>query len=358
MKILFIIPYPLKQAPSQRFRFEQYFHLLEEANHHYDTQSFLDSNNWQLFYKSGNTFSKAMALTKGFLKRFVVLLKVFRYDFIFIHREASPVGPPVFEWLIAKLLKRKIIYDFDDAIWLTDQKDESFFRRIAKWRCKVRRICEWSHKISCGNHYLQKFALAVNPHAYFNPTTIDTRYHRTDRHRAFGSNSITLGWTGSHSTLKYLQEIEPTLQKIEDEYPFIRICIIADQKPSLQLRTMEFIRWNKKTEVKDLAQLDIGLMPLPDDEWAKGKCGFKIIQYLSLGIPSIASPVGVNVDLIQNGVTGFLCNTPDAWHKAIKTLIEDEKLRKEFGDRGKEFIQRTYSTDSNSANFLRLFEES
>jgi glycosyltransferase involved in cell wall biosynthesis len=359
-KILFLVPYPLKESPSQRFRFEQYFNLLEHHNHRYKVQSFLNSQNWQLFFKPGNDFSKALALAGGFIKRILILFEAPAYDFVFIHREITPVGPPVFEWIIAKILKRKIIYDFDDMIWLTDRQNESILLRVAKWRSKVRSICYWAYRVSCGNNYLCNFAYHINPGTRLNPTTVDTEnWHSPDLYPVIKDDTrIILGWTGSHSTLKYLTEIEDILQKVEQEYPMVRIRIIADQKPSLQLQTLEFIPWNVKTEVQDLLQFDIGLMPLPDNEWAKGKCGFKIIQYLSLGIPAIASPVGVNADIIQDGVTGFLCHSSEAWFKAIKTLIEDKNLRRAFGERGREFIQRTYSTASNSSNFLKLFEES
>src|SRR6186713_282224 len=118
-KILFLVPYPVGESPSQRFRFEQYFSLLKDRGVQYRVQSFLNSHNWQLFFKPGNTFVKAWALLLGFGKRWVVLFQTLTYDFVFIHRETTPLGPPVMEWIMAKVLVRKIIYDFDDAIWLT-----------------------------------------------------------------------------------------------------------------------------------------------------------------------------------------------------------------------------------------------
>ena len=149
-RILFLVPYPLHESPSQRFRFEQYFTVLRNNGHSYTVQNFLNSNNWGVFFKSGHTLIKLGALIAGLTKRVIVLLKSPMYDFVFIHREAAPLGPPIFEWIMAKVLKRKIIYDFDDAIWLTDREQESAILRLAKWRSKVGSICKWAYKVVVG----------------------------------------------------------------------------------------------------------------------------------------------------------------------------------------------------------------
>jgi glycosyltransferase involved in cell wall biosynthesis len=357
-KILFLVPYPLKESPSQRFRFEQYFSKLEARGFTYEVRSFLNSQNWQLFFKPGKPILKAGLLLSGYLRRFMVLFKAVRYDFVFIHREATPLGPPVIEWIIAKVLRKKIIYDFDDAIWLTDRAHEPKLFRIAKWRSKVSRICRWAYKASCGNEYLRSYAARTNPNAVFNPTTIDTEYRHNPSLFKVKKNEhvITLGWTGSHSTLKYLHEIEGVLQRIEAEIPAVRIMVIADRQPELALRSLVYVPWNEKTEIEDLSVLDIGLMPLPDDEWAKGKCGFKILQYLALEIPAIASPVGVNANMIHEGETGYLCTVELEWYVALKKLIENKDLRKLMGTRGRQFVKAHYSVSANTSNFLGLFE--
>ena len=148
------------------------------------------------------------------------------YDFVFIHREATPLGPPIFEWILAKVLKKKIIYDFDDAIWLTDRQQESVLLRIAKWRSKVGSICKWAYKVSCGNEYLCNYAALFNKNVVYNPTTIDTEnLHHPSQilYPIKHPDRIRIGWTGSHSTLKYLDEIQPVLHKILNEYPRRRI---------------------------------------------------------------------------------------------------------------------------------------
>ena len=358
-KILFLVPYPLHESPSQRFRFEQYFGLLQSHGYSYTVRSFLSSGNWKTLFKPGETLVKIGALTSGFVKRIIVLFISPMYDFVFIHREVSPLGPPIFEWILAKLLRKKLIYDFDDAIWLTDRQNESFMLKVGKWRSKVSLICKWSYKVSCGNEYLCNFAATFNKNVVYNPTTIDTEnLHNPSLFKEIYSEQkrVRIGWTGSHSTLKYLTKIESVLQKILTGYPWVEFIVIADQEPALSLPSVTFIPWNPETEMEDLMRFDIGIMPLPDDEWAKGKCGFKALQYMALERPAIVSSVGVNAKIIEHGVDGFLCRSDEDWEDALKKLIEDPSLRKSMGKSGRKKVIESYSVLSNSSTFLSLFE--
>jgi glycosyltransferase involved in cell wall biosynthesis len=363
MKILFLVPYPVDEAPSQRFRFEQYAAILLSKGFEITFQSFLSLTTWKLFYGSGNVLKKGFALLIGFLKRFLILLSVPTYDYVFFHREVTPIGPPVFEWLIAKVLRKKIIYDFDDAIWMTDKTNESGIEKIIRWRSKVASICKWSYKVSCGNEYLAAYARQFNAYVVVNPTTIDTEevHNRHSQSAPSGFDSaqpdkkVVIGWTGSHSTLKYLTSIESVLQTIEHEFYHVSFLVIADRKPELKLTRLNFIPWNKKTEASDLQKMDIGIMPLPDDEWAKGKCGFKALQYMAMKIPCVVSPVGVNTTIIEQGINGFLATSEKEWENHLKTLINNAELRKNFGEAGRKKVVEQYSVKSNIENFLRLF---
>ena len=356
MKILFLIPYPLYESPSQRFRFEQYIEILKQKGYQCTFQSFLNSQNWQLFFKSGKSLQKGLALFSGFLRRVLALFQAPFFDFVFIHREAAPLGPPVFEWVIAKILHKKIIYDFDDAIWLTDRANESWLLKTMKWRTKVGAICKWSYKVSAGNNYLCTYAQQFNPAAVFNPTTIDTNeLHNPHEFEKTETGTVTIGWTGSHSTLKYLVELEQVLERIEQENPFLQILVIANQPPVMKLKSLAFIPWSKQTETEDLLKIDIGIMPLPDDEWSKGKCGFKALQYMALEIPAVASQVGANSVIIDDGFNGYLCSTSQQWYETLNLLIGDVALRKKIGNAGREKVIGCYSVESNTSTFLSLF---
>jgi glycosyltransferase involved in cell wall biosynthesis len=355
MKILFLAPYPLRSSPSQRFRFEQYFKALGADGHSYVFQSFLSSTGWKNIYSKGRQVQKAWAIVSGFLRRLVVLPKALNSDVVFIHRELTPLGPPIFEWLIAKGFGKKIVYDFDDAIWLTDRKNESWFGRMLRWRSKVAMICRWSAVVSCGNEFLCGYARNYNLNVRYNPTTIDLNYHKLmDQRRT--NDEIIIGWTGSHSTLKYLDSIVPVIRQLEKKYSKLIFEVIADQKPDLDISSLRFIPWKEETEIEDLSTIDIGIMPLPDDEWSKGKCGFKLLQYMSLEKASIASPVGVNTAIITNGIDGLICNDANEWIEAIGKLIDDANLRRQLGEAGRRKVETSYSVSSNSANFLLLFK--
>lgn len=355
MKILFLVPYPLKESPSQRFRFEQYFEILIKNKHTYRAQSFLSVAGWKILYKPGHPFSKAWIIFSGFLKRLFILHRLFYFDYVFIHREAAPVGPPVLEWLIAKIFRKKIIYDFDDAIWLTDKTNEGMLEKAIRWRSKVSSISRWSYAVSCGNEYLCAYARKFNPHVVLNPTTIDTVGLHVPSAEKKSTDHIVIGWTGSHSTLKYLKEVEPVLLQLEKKYPHLQTLIIADRKPDLALRSLIFVPWSKETEAADLAKADIGIMPLPDDEWANGKCGFKALQYMSMKIPTVVSPVGVNTKIVEPSINGFYASSQEDWINALERLINDSALRQRLGENGRKKVIESYSVDSNASTFLSLF---
>lgn len=362
MKILFLTPYPQDTAPSQRYRFELFYPSLEEAGITYETSSFWDERGWEQLYKKGSGLNKALALIKGFARRKLLMLQLGGYDIIFIHREVTPIGPPIFEWYIAKVLKKKIIYDFDDAIWLPNTTAQNSLAGRLKWHSKVASICRWSWKVSAGNGYLADYARQYCQQVEITPTVVNTKVHApiinsqlsTYIPMAIGTH-LVVGWTGSHSTLKYLQPLVPILQRLGNKINFT-FLVIADQDPQLPLKNYQFICWSKETEVEDLNRIDIGLMPLEDDQWSKGKCGFKAIQYGAIGLPALVSPVGVNAEIVEDGVTGYHCRTDKDWEAAIKQLFKDDLLRKKLGKAGRERVVNYYSTTSLRHQFLALFQ--
>jgi glycosyltransferase involved in cell wall biosynthesis len=210
--------------------------------------------------------------------------------------------------------------------------------------------------VSCGNSYLQAYALQHNPQAVLLPTVLDTA-HQYKQQKEQHAEKVTIGWIGSHSTLPYLQLIEPVLQRLEQKYKF-RVLIIADRQPELELKSLVFRKWRRETEVQDLLQLNIGLMPLPDTEWAKGKCAFKALQYMALGIPAVASGVGANRQAVVNGTTGYMCDTEQEWYEHLEELLLNPETRARMGEAGKKWVQAHYSLQAHRPAFLRLFSSS
>jgi glycosyltransferase involved in cell wall biosynthesis len=353
MRILFLAPYPAFQSPSQRFRFEHYLGYLQEKGVRYNYQPFLGQGAWRIFFKPGNYGRKIAGLLGGFFRRWLLMFTIGKYDYVFIHREAAPMGPPVFEWIIAKLYRKKIIYDFDDAIWIPVSSQYNRLARYIKWFSKVRTICRWSYRISAGNQFLADYAARYNRNVFIVPTVVDTEeVHNQLQDQSTASPAI--GWTGTFSTLKFLDMIVPVLQKLQDEFDFTFV-VIADRDPALPLKKYRFIRWQKETETKDLLNMHIGLMPLTDDDLARGKCGFKAIQYMSLGIPAVVSPVGVNTTIVQDGINGFVCDNEDQWQLKLEQLLKNTVLRQKMGEEARRQIESHYSVKATRDAFLALF---
>lgn len=354
MKILFVVPYPLGLAPSQRFRFEQYLPELVESGIFYKVQPFWSKSAWTILYKERHQLQKILSLAVGYARRLLLLPRLPFYDFIFIHREATPVGPPWFEWLAAKVFRKKIIFDFDDAIWLENTSPDNNFAARFKWHRKIESLCNWSYKISCGNSYLQAFAKKYKQAAILLPTTIDTAQYTNRQKQHQDTRKLIIGWTGSHSTLPYLKPIELVLQKLAQKYTF-DFVVIADKPPQLNLQSLVYWPWRKETEVEDLLQFDIGLMPLPDTAWAKGKCAFKALQYMALGIPAVVSAVGENLKAVPDGVAGYTCSTDGEWYSALEELLLRKEKRAELGQAGRHWVQQHYAKQVHLQTFLSLF---
>lgn len=354
MKILFVVPYPTGKAASQRFRFEQYYKLLEERGIDYDINPFLSDNIWNILYLPGKFHKKAVGILGGICKRFLLLFKLKTYDYIFIHREATPIGPAFFEYIASRWLKKKIVYDFDDAIWIPNYSEANSFFSFLKGYSNVKRICRMAWKVSCGNEYLCLFAKQYNERVVYNPTTIDTiNLHNKQKDQS--EKPFVIGWTGSHSTVRYLNELLPVLEELEKRYEF-EFRVISDLPPEMELKSLKFVKWKKETEIEDLLCFNVGVMPLLDDKWAKGKCGFKALQYMSLGIPALVSPVGVNNKVVDDKINGFICKTSEDWKRALEELMSNQELLEEVSTNTRKKIENFYSVQSNSQNFLALFE--
>ncbi len=355
MKVYVFALSPCGYAPSQRFRHEQYTQFFNQKGVSLVTLPFYSESTYQILYQRGYWSMKAWGLFYGYVRRIVDLFKLIDTPVVFIHREMAPLGPPIFEWVIAKVLKKKIIYDFDDAIWRSQYTQEVKWIRFLKNPSKVNLIIRWSWKVSCGNDYLVAHALKYNTSVFLNPTTVDTdtRYAEVkDQH----SSDVVVGWTGSHSTLMYLEALVPLLEKVYDKVPF-RFTIICDRPLSYMPSFATFIPWKEETEIEDLLNFNIGIMPLVEDPWTEGKCGFKAIQYMALAIPALVSPVGVNKQIVDHGINGYICATDQEWESALTTLIQNEALRIEMGLKAREKIIQHYSVSSNKTNFLSFFKD-
>jgi len=340
-------------APSQRFRVEIFLPDLEKAGISYRILSFLDQQAWDILYKPGNRILKAWSTIKGFFRRIVHLFQSVNANYVFIHREAAPLGPPIFEWLLAKVFRKKIIHEYDDAIWIPGGEKVSKVKEWGKSTWKIKYIIKWSYKIAAGNNFLCEYARQYNASVFLIPTVVDTeRGHFRQRDQYEGSR-VVVGWTGTHTTLHNLEVIGGVIPELKKQIDF-DFLVISNKRPQWDF---DFIykQWELETEQEDLLKMHIGIMPSKQGKWFEGKCGFKLIQYHACGIPAIASPTQVNSLITLHDQTGFIANNKDEWKVYLKKLIADPTLRTSMGNAGRKHIERNYSLDSLFPDFISLF---
>jgi glycosyltransferase involved in cell wall biosynthesis len=350
MKILIICLHAFDRVPGQRFRFEQYLDYFRQNGIEYEFSGLLQPQDYKHFYKKGKYFQKFMIVLRGFFKRWRELKYVENYDLVFIQRESYMLGTTFFEKRYAR--RSKVVYDFDDAIWLSASTSGQN-RKLAflKKPSKTSDIIAVSTMVFAGNQFLADYASQFNDNVVIVPTTIDTREYqpayKTDKSR------ICIGWSGSFSTIAHFETAIPALLVIKEKYgDRVYFKVIGDGNYRNQELGITGQDWKKETEVKDLQEIDIGIMPLPDDEWSKGKCGLKGLQYMGLEIPTIMSPVGVNSEIITDGYNGFLAGGTSEWVEKLSRLIDSPALRAEVGQNGRKTVVDKYSVEANKHLYI------
>ncbi len=276
----------------------------------------------------------AKALIRDYIVRLTWLAKQARYDLAIIQGELFPFLPGVIEsWLV----RVPYIYDFDDAFFLKYRQER--FRRLFFLKGKFAPVLSHAAAVLAGNHYLADYAEQLNPATTFLPTVVDTnRYAHLPGERR---DLFTVGWIGSPSTSVYLRVLASPLAQFGREGP-VRFIVVGGRCEAIEGVEVVNLRWEEATEVRLINTFDVGVMPLIDDEWARGKCALKLIQYMACGVPVIASPVGANLDVI-NDSCGLLASNSDAWVGALRRLRDDRALRRDMGVAGRQRIEQYYS---------------
>jgi glycosyltransferase involved in cell wall biosynthesis len=298
---------------------------------------------------------KAWSVVRGFGLRLRDVVRARYYDFVLIHREATPIGPPWAEACILAL-HRRVVFDFDDAIFLRRSSESNPHIAFLKWPSKTSFTARRAWKVCVGNPWLLRWALDRNARARLVPTTVDLAYHRP-RARAPGER-ITLGWTGSHSTAPYLDLIRPVLARLQEAFDF-DLRVICDVDPGFPgQRNYRFVPWRLASEIEDLARIDIGLMPVPEGEWEMGKVGFKAIQYSAVCAVPVVSAIGSGHEVVRHGETGLVVGNSDAqWHDALATLLADPGRLEAMGRAGRDYVDTRYSVRSQQRAYEELFTD-
>ena len=354
-KILFIASHRPDRAPGQRFRFEQYFTFLEQNGFKCELSYFITEKEDRILYKPGNYFQKALIAWKAFNIRMRNVLRKNDYDIIFIFREAFLTGSVYFEKQFKKS-KAKLVFDFDDAIWHLDVSAVNQRFSFLKKPEKTGFIISLCDMVFAGNNYLAEYARKYNKNVVIIPTTIDTsEYSPLPK---INKGKIIIGWSGSITTIKHFEFAVPVLRKLKEKYgDLLQFKVIGDASYRNEELGIKGIGWNRQDELKELSEFDIGIMPLPDDEWANGKCGLKGLQYMALEIPTIMSPVGVNTEIIKDGANGFLASEIDEWVEKASRLIDNPDLRISMGKAARKTVIDEYSVESQKNRYLNYFRE-
>ena len=353
MQVLALVPAIYDTSPSQRYRIEQWEPLLRERGVEITYAPFEDEELHALVYKPGFLAKKLKLATGAFKRRLSLISKVKDYDLVYILREAALLGPPIFERLVHQR-GVPIVFDFDDAIFVSYRSPSNGYLSYLKFASKTKTICRISSHVMVGNPYLAEYARQVNDHVTVIPTTIDTEKYRVPRSTE-KSDPPVIGWTGSHSTVQHLDTLRGALKKLAERESF-RLRVIGAPSYDLPGVDVEVIRWRSETEVEDVAAIDIGVMPLPEDRWSIGKCGLKALQFMASGIPTVCSPVGVNTNIIQDDQNGFLANTEDEWVDKLSRLLRSHELRQRLGQAGRVTVEEKYSAITQTPRVYEIFK--
>lgn len=340
MRLLAIVPSVYDTSPGQRFRLEQWEPHLRRLGVEITYEAFEDPELSATLHKPGNVPRKMRLIASAVSRRASLLRKLRDYDAVYVFREAALFGPPVFERL-GHRSGVPMIFDFDDAVFVPYVSPSNGYLSYLKFPTKTKTICRLATHVIAGNPYLADYARQTNKNVSIVPTTIDTDKYSI-MPRQTNNRVPVIGWSGSFSTVQHLDALAPALRRLAQKENF-RLVVIGTPVYKIDGVDVEAMPWRSATEVSDLRQIDIGIMPLPDEAWSRGKCGLKALQYMALGIPTVCSPVGVNSEIIHDSVNGFLAGTEDEWVAKLTQLLKDSELRARLGAAGRETVETKYS---------------
>lgn len=346
MKILALTRYSRKGA-SSRLRFYQYIDTFARDGLDVTISPLLPDDYLNRLYSGLPT--NFINIAFHYVSRLLTLFKSYQYDLLWIEKEIYP-GLPSFAERILNFLGVIYVVDYDDAIFHNYDLRSSLY----KWFMgnKISNVMRYSKCVICGNDYIAEYAKnAGSRQVELIPTVVDTNKYNSIIPAE--DKNLIIGWIGTPSTVKYLDIVVPSLKRLSEEFP-LTLCVIGANFSAGGLN-VDCKQWLEDLEVPYIKTFDIGIMPLIDMPWERGKCGYKLIQYMACGIPVVASPVGVNKELVQPGVNGYLCTDDESWYQAFKHLALNSNIRNSLGLSGRNIVTAYYSLHSASRRLTSLF---
>ena len=350
--LLALTPAPVTAAAT-RFRVQQFAAPLRAAGVDLVVRPFLDDDGFAILYRRGAPRRKLAIAARALGGRLGDLVAATGHgaDAVLVHREAALVGPAALEWAIARLLGRPLIFDLDDPVWVpyVSPTYGALLSRLMKMPGKTNTTLRVATQVIAGNPHVAAYASRFAARVDVIPTVVDTALFKP----ADASNPVpVIGWIGSHSSAPFLKQVVPALRRLAREQSFL-LRLVGGAVDTAGAPT-EIRAWSLAREIADFQSMDIGLYPMPNDAWSRGKSGFKAVQYMACGKPVVASPVGIARDMVKEGETGFLADSDEAWYQALRALVRDSGLRARLGAAGRAEAEARWSLAVHAPRFVEL----
>lgn len=354
--MLVLCPFPEGVAAGQRLKYEQYFDDWRAAGWDITVSPFMDRALWGIVYTPGRTWQKAAGVLRGELRRLRDYARVGRFDLVYVHMNVTPLGTAASERLV-RGRARRIVYDLEDNV-LHGSGGSSVnpITRLLKGTGKIKYLIEAADHVIASSPSLAETCARLNRRgaATYISSSVDTDRFVPAPPRAPGA-PVTIGWTGTFSSRPYLDLLIPVFRRLAERVPF-RLRVIGNFDWALPGVDLEVVTWTREREVEDLQALDIGVYPLPIDDWVTGKSGLKAIQYMAFGIPPVATDVGTTPMLIRDRGNGRLVRTEDEWVDALEELVRDPALRARLGRAARADAVSKYSVAAVAADYARVLD--
>lgn len=354
MRVLLLLKFDWNMVPGQRYRIEQWTPWLREHGVELQAAGMIGASQQRLLHRSGRPLQKGLMLGWCMARRLLHLLRARKADVVWLYRTAWPIGPALPELMLARS-GVPFVYEFDDAIWLPDTTEGNRRWRSLKFSGKTATICRLAAHVVVGNAFLAEYARRHNPHVTVIPTTIDTD-HYVPRRDYRSEGPLVIGWSGSVTTLPHLRLLDDVLRRVGRQEP-IALHVVGTDSYRLDGVPTRAVAWQAERQVAELQQFDVGVMPLPDDDWSRGKCACKALEYMAVGVPAVVSPVGVNDTIIRDGQNGLTAATDDEWVHKLTALARDARLRERLGRAGRTTVEDVYSVQAQAPRVAELLHE-
>jgi glycosyltransferase involved in cell wall biosynthesis len=358
LRVAALATFPV-EAAATRFRIMQFVRPLAGHGIEVTVFPFLTASDFSTLYDRSRAIRTAFRLLLAFIRRLFILPRILRADVLLLQREAMLFGPPWIEWLAARVIGIPLVVDLDDPTWICTTSP--VYGRLAtwlKWPSKTDHLIRWAHTVICGNETIASHVREAGTPAVVMQTIVDTNVFVPRADGVAPNDMPVVGWIGTHSTWSYVESILPVLEDLAKTAEF-RFRVVGSGRANVAARDVdiELLPWQLEREILDFQTLDIGIYPLPENEWTVGKSGLKLVEYLACGVACVVSPVGVVREIGVPGVTHLEATTIDEWRRALERFLFNAAERRAMAAAGRRYAVDHYSLAGFSARIAAVLRE-